>query len=261
MPGLDLSGRVALVTGAGSGIGRAAAGLFAAHGASLVCVDVSPGVGEVAAGIRERGGEAEPVVADVSRAADVEAAVRAAETRYGGLDVLFNNAGLWLISPAGYVPGETDGPSPLLTEDVWQRTIDVNLKGVYLGCRFGIPAMRRRGGGAIVNVASIAAFRVGGGASDAYTAAKGGVVAITRTLAVEHAPEGIRVNCVVPGPIRTAMVEGWPEENRSAVSALVPLGRWGEPEEVAWLALFLASDAASFCTGGCYAVDGGYLAL
>jgi NAD(P)-dependent dehydrogenase (short-subunit alcohol dehydrogenase family) len=261
MAGLDLSGRVALVTGAASGIGRAAAGLFADHGASVVCADISPGVEDVAAGIRDRGRNATSVITDVSLAADVASAVDVAEGRYGGLDVLFNNAGLWLVSPDGYVPGRTDGPSPLLTEEVWQRTIDVNLKGVYLGCRFGIPAMRRRGGGAIVNVASIAAFRVGSGASDAYTAAKGGVVAITRTLAVEHAADGIRVNCVVPGPIRTAIVEGWPEENRSAVSALIPLGRWGEPEEVAWMALFLVSDAASFCTGQCYAVDGGYLAM
>jgi NAD(P)-dependent dehydrogenase (short-subunit alcohol dehydrogenase family) len=258
---LDLDGKVCLITGAGSGMGRAAALLFASRGAQVVCADIDGrSAEETVADIAATGGAGSAVQADVSKAEDVERMIAAGEEQFGGLDVLYNNAGLWLTSPEGYIFGQTDAPSPLLAEEVWQRTIDVNLKGTYLCCRFGIPALRRRGGGSIVNVSSIAAFRVGSGASDAYTAAKGGVLAITRTLAVEHARAGIRVNCIVPGPIETPLVEPYPEEQRAAFTASIPLGRWGRPEEVAQMALFLASDASSFCTGQAYVVDGGYLA-
>ena len=239
---LSLEGKVAMITGAASGIGRSAACLFAEAGASVAGVDLAESYAEVS------------ICADVSRAADVERAVATVEQHFGGLDVLVSNAGLWLAGEGG------DGPSPDLGEEVWQRTLDVNLKSVYLGARYAIPALRRRGGGAIVNVASVAAFRVGSGASDAYTAAKGGVLAITRTLAVEHARDGIRVNAVVPGPIATPMTADAPAENFGALLELIPLGRLGRPEEVAQMMLFLASDAASFCTGQCYVVDGGYLA-
>jgi len=187
--------------------------------------------------------------------------VKAAEDSFGGVDVLYNNAGYWRYAVDGYQVGETDAPSPLLTEDMWDRTIDINLKGTYLGARFGIPALRRRGGGVIINCSSVAAFRVGHGASDAYTAAKGGVLALTRSLAVEHAPENIRVNCIVPGPIATPLVERMPAEDRDAFAKYVPLGRWGTAEDIANMALFLASDESSFCTGQTFIVDGGYLAL
>lgn len=256
-----LEGKVAVITGAGSGMGRAAAELFANRGASVAVADINVEAAEsVAAGIRNAGGQARSIQTDVSSASDVEAMIAFAETEWGGLDVLYNNAGLWLLGIDGYVEGETDAPSPLLTEEIWDRTVDVSMKGTYLACRFGIPAMRRRGGGSIINVSSIAAFRVGSGASDAYTAAKGGVLAMSRSLAVEHAPEGIRVNCVVPGPIETPMSQAIPADRREVFSSLIPLGRWGRPDEVAQMALFLASDASSYCTGQSFVVDGGYLA-
>jgi NAD(P)-dependent dehydrogenase (short-subunit alcohol dehydrogenase family) len=256
-----LEGKVAAITGAGSGMGRAAAELFARHGASVLVADINVEAADtVAAGIRNEGGRARPIGTDVSSASDVEAMIAFAESEWGGLDVLYNNAGLWLLGIDGYVEGKTDAPSPLLTEEIWDRTVNVSMKGTYLACRFGIPAMRRRGGGSIINVSSIAAFRVGSGASDAYTAAKGGVLAMSRSLAVEHAPEGIRVNCVVPGPIETPMSQAIPADRREVFSSLIPLGRWGRPEEVAQMALFLASDASSYCTGQSFVVDGGYLA-
>lgn len=259
---MDLTGKVAIVTGAGSGMGRAGAVLFARSGASVACADINlAGAEETVALIREAGGTAEAFSADISKEAEVADLVARTEKEFGGLDVLYNNAGLWLYGPDGYVVGETDGPSPLLEESIWDKTIDVTLKGTYLGCKYGIPALRRRGGGTIVNVSSTAAFRVGRGSSDAYTAAKGGVAAITRSLAVEHAAEGIRVNCIVPGPIETPLVSRFPEEVRAQAVESIPMGRWGRPEEVAQMALFLASEASSYCTGQMFVVDGGYLAI
>jgi NAD(P)-dependent dehydrogenase (short-subunit alcohol dehydrogenase family) len=236
---IGLDRKVVLVTGAGSGIGAAAARLFTEAGASVAGLDIGPCTAQLAL----RG--------DASSAADMERAVADVEQHFGRLDVLVSNAGLFLA-------GRGDGPSPTLSEEVWHRTLDVNLKSVYLGARFGIPAMRRSGGGAIVNVASVAALRVGAGASDAYTAAKGGVLALTRTLAVAHAP-AVRVNAVVPGPIDTPMLDAAGESARR-LRELVPLGRLGRPEEVAWMILFLSSEAASYCTGQFYVVDGGYTA-
>jgi NAD(P)-dependent dehydrogenase (short-subunit alcohol dehydrogenase family) len=259
---MNLSGKVAIVTGAGSGMGRAGAVTFAESGASVACADVDLAQAQATVElIRAANGVAIAVRADISVSEEVAALVDQVERDLGGLDVLYNNAGLWLYGEDGYIPGETDGPSPLLEENIWERTIDVTLKGTYLGCKFGIPAMRRRGGGTIVNVSSTAAFRVGRGASDAYTAAKGGVAAITRSLAVEHAADQIRVNCIVPGAIATPMVSRFSEDARAGATDLIPLQRWGRPEEVAQMALFLASDSSSYCTGQMFVVDGGYLAM
>jgi NAD(P)-dependent dehydrogenase (short-subunit alcohol dehydrogenase family) len=237
---IDLAGRVVLVTGAASGIGAAAVRMLTDAGGRVAGFDLHPSDAALA------------LTGDVTRAADLEAAVATVEERFGGLDALVSNAGLFLA-------GGGDGPSPQLAEEDWQRTIDVNLKSVYLGAKYAIPALQRRGGGSIVNVASVAALRVGSGTSDAYTASKGGVVAITRTLAVAHAPT-IRVNAIAPGPIATPMTAGTPDQNFAALEAMIPLGRFGRPEEVAAMMCFLVSGLASYCTGQTYVVDGGYTA-
>ena len=183
-----LDGRVAVITGAGSGQGAAAARLFTSEGAAVVVADVNPETGkQVTEELTMAGAQAAFALCDVSDAAQVQAAIGVATRQFGRLDVLYNNAGLWFSAQGNYRPGVTDAPSPLLEENIWDRTLNVNLKGTYLGCKYAIPEMQKVGGGSIINVSSIAALRVGSGASDAYTAAKGGVVTMTRTLAVEHA--------------------------------------------------------------------------
>jgi len=260
---LRLDGKVAIITGAGSGQGAAAARSFARQGAAIAVAEWHADAGEsVAAEIRDAGGRAVAIPCDVSKPDQVEAMVARTVEEFGGLDILYNNAGVWYAAGGNYRPGITDAPSPLLEENIWQITVDVNMKGTYLCCRFGIPAMQATGrGGVILNVSSIAAIRVGSGASDAYTAAKGGIMAMTRTLAVEHAQYGIRCNCIFPGPIATPMVGELTEARVAWAKTAVPLGRWGQPEDVANLALFLVSDEASWITGGMFVVDGGYTAV
>jgi NAD(P)-dependent dehydrogenase (short-subunit alcohol dehydrogenase family) len=257
-----LDGKVAMITGAGSGMGRAAARLFAAEGASVVVAEVNAETGRaVEREIADAGHAAVFAQCDVSRADQVQSAVAAARERFGALHVLYNNAGLWYPARGNYRPGVTDAPSPLLEENIWDQTINVNLKGTYLCCKYGIPAMREAGGGAIINVSSIAALRVGRGASDAYTAAKGGIMTMTRTLAVEHAQYDIRCNCIFPGAIKTPLVGELTPEQERATAASIPLGRWGQPEDVARMALFLASDESSWITGQFFVVDGGFTAV
>jgi NAD(P)-dependent dehydrogenase (short-subunit alcohol dehydrogenase family) len=249
-----LDGKVAVITGAGSGIGRVAASLFAAEGARVVVADVVADQAEAAAAeIVDAGGSALAVTVDVSDEAQVAAMVAAAVSTFGGLDVLFNNAGIF--------PGD-DGGILDTPPETWQRVMEVNLKGVWLGCRAAVPAMLDSGGGSIVNVASFVALVGAATAQMAYTASKGGVLAMTRELAVEYARRGIRANSICPGPIETPLLAELLSDPARRQRRLVhiPIGRFGRPEEIARAALFLASDDASFVTGSALVVDGGITA-
>jgi NAD(P)-dependent dehydrogenase (short-subunit alcohol dehydrogenase family) len=242
--------RAALVTGAGSGIGRAIARQLAAEGASVVVSDIDePGGAETVRAIQAAAGRAVFVRADASRAEDSEALVAAAVAEFGGLHIAVNNAGIGgPTAPAGEYPLEG-----------WERVIAINLSGVFYGMRYQIPAMLESGVGSIVNVASILG-QVGFRNSSAYVAAKHGVVGLTRTAALEYAARRIRVNAVGPAFIKTPLIENMSDESRAALVGLHPMGRLGESEEVAELVTWLSSDKASFVTGAYYAVDGGYLA-
>lgn len=246
-----LDGKVALITGAAGGMGREAARLFASEGARVVLTDVAEDAGRAAA--TEIGDAARFLPADVSKAADAEAMVRFAVETFGGLHVLYNNAGVILPDDAGAV--ETD-------EETWDRTMAINLKGVWLGCKFGIPAMLETGGGSIINVASFVALMGAATAQIAYTATKGGVLSMTRELAVEYARRGIRANALCPGPIETPLLLQLFADEAAKQRRLVhiPMGRLGQAEEVVRAALWLASDDSSFMTGAALVVDGGITA-
>jgi NAD(P)-dependent dehydrogenase (short-subunit alcohol dehydrogenase family) len=249
-----LDGKVAVITGAGSGIGRVAASLFAAEGARVVVADVVADHADAAvAEIVDAGGSALAVTVDVSDEAQVAAMVAAAVSTFGGLHVMFNNAGIFPDDDGGIL----DTPP-----ETWQRVMDVNLKGVWLGCRAAVPAMLDSGGGSIVNVASFVALVGAATAQMAYTASKGGVLAMTRELAVEYARKGIRANSICPGPIETPLLAELlsDPERRQRRLVHIPIGRFGRPEEIARAALFLASDDASFVTGSALVVDGGITA-
>jgi NAD(P)-dependent dehydrogenase (short-subunit alcohol dehydrogenase family) len=249
-----LDGNVALITGGASGMGKVASHLFAREGAKVVLTDVADEEGRaVAAAIRDGGAEAAYVHADVSRASDAEEMVRFAVDTFGGLSVLYNNAGVF---------PERDGSVTETPEEVWDLTIDINLKGVYLGCRYGIPAMIESGGGAIVNVASFVALMGAATPQIAYTASKGGVLSMTREIAVEFARQGVRANALCPGPIETPLLQELLADPARRQRRLVhiPMGRFGQAEELAKAALFLASDESSYMTGAALVVDGGITA-
>ncbi|MBL4847455.1 MAG: glucose 1-dehydrogenase [Planctomycetes bacterium] len=251
---MRLVGKVALITGAGSGIGRETALLFAAEGAKVAAVDVN---GETAAAvvaeITAAGGEAIAVQADVSSAADSERMVQETEAAFGRLDILFNNAGVMLS-------GDDDAINT--SEETWDRTMAINLKGVFLGCKFGIPALQRAGGGSVINTASFVALLGAATPQLAYTASKGGVLSMSRELAVIHARENIRVNALCPGPLRTELLMKFLDTDAKKQRRLVhvPMGRFGEAVEMAKAALFLASDDSSYLTGTEFQVDGGITA-
>ncbi len=252
----ELLDKVAIVTGAGSGMGRATAALFARQGASVVLADIDTDGGAAAcAAIRDEGGEATFVKTDVAREAEVGALVEVAEGTYGGLHTIFNNAGI----------EQPFTPSDEVTEELFDRVIGVNLKGTFFGCKHAIPALLRAGGGTIVNNSSVSAFaNVGGNAS--YASSKGAVMSLTRVLAIEYATRGIRVNAICPGVIDTGMNQrnleraGDPETVRQRWMSVTPIGRMGTPEEIARTVLYLASDQSSFTTGIGLLIDGGRVA-
>jgi NAD(P)-dependent dehydrogenase (short-subunit alcohol dehydrogenase family) len=248
-----LDGKVALITGGASGMGRVASELFASEGAKVVVVDLTDVGEQVAAGIRAVGNQAKFVAADVAHAADCTAMVEFAMREFGGLHVLYNNAGIF---PAD------DGGTLETPEATWDRVMEVNLKGVWLGCRAGIPAMLESGGGSIVNVASFVALVGAATAQIAYTSSKGGVLAMTRELAVEYGRSGIRANSLCPGPIETPLLAELMSdpERRQRRLVHIPMGRLGQASELAKAALFLASDDSSFMTGSALVVDGGITA-
>ena len=247
-----LSGKVVIVTGGASGIGRATAFAFAREDAKVVIGDIDvAGCETVVAAIKEKGGEASCVRADVTKSTDVQALVRKAVTDYGGLDCAFNNAGL-----VGSVAGIAD-----TTEDDWNRVVATNLTGVWLCMKYEIPEMLKRGGGAIVNNGSVTGL-VGAPGPVGNVATKHGVSGLTKSAALQYATQGIRVNAVAPGLVRTMLTTHLSRnpEAEAAVLAAVPQGRWCEPEEIAEAVLFLCSPRASHVTGHVMAIDGGITA-
>lgn len=241
------------MTGASSGIGRAAAILFAANGAKVVAADIDEDGGrKTVEFIRSRGGAALWVKADVSSARDANNCVETAVNEFGRLDCLFSNAG---FNPTGTV---VDTP-----EELWDRVVDVNLKGMFLMCKYAITEMRRGGRGAIVCTASVDGVLAIANEA-AYIATKGGIISLVKAMALDHAKENIRVNGILPGAIRTPLYENFIRDNPSLGGDQArqhAMGRIGEPEEVANVAMFLLSDSASFVTGALIPVDGGYSAV
>jgi NAD(P)-dependent dehydrogenase (short-subunit alcohol dehydrogenase family) len=260
---LKLKGKVAVITGAGSGIGRATALLFSKEGANVVVFDVAKENGEETVRMIEKaGGEALNVQGDVSNAADVQRMVRETIKKFGRLDILFNNAGI------GSVGNVLD-----ISEEDWDRHMAVNLKGPFLCSKYAIPEMKKVGGGAIINIGSIDSFVAGFPPCIAYATSRGGTLQLTRCLAIDHVKDDIRANCVAPGAIDTPpswvssskydhlmKPYGDPKELKKKLLEMHPMNRLGTPDEVAKAVLFLASDDASFTTGAVLMVDGGYTA-
>jgi len=249
---MRLAGKVCVITGAGSGMGRVASVIFAREGAKVVVADVSEAAGnETVAEVRAAGGEASFVRADVSREADAKAMIDHALATYGQVDCLYNNAG---IMPEGdHSVIDTD-------VDTWDRVMAVNVRGVFLGCKYAIPAMIANGGGSIINIASFVAILGCSVPQDAYTASKGALLSLTRSMAVQFAPKGVRTNAICPGPVETPLLLDWlvkDEEAKRIRLARNPSGRFGKPEEIVNLAVYLASDESRWTNGASLVVDGG----
>ena len=246
-----LDNKVAIITGAGSGIGRAIARIFSQEGAKVVVADYNEETAkETAEMISQAGGQAIVSRTDVSNTDQVQIMVKLAVDNFGGLDIIVNNAG---VAPMADVASTTD--------EIWQKTIDIDLKGVFLGIKAAVPEMEKRGKGKIINTASIAGL-IGFQGITAYCAAKGGVVNLTREAALDLASKKINVNAIAPGVIKTNMTVDILKDPKMAevMLAQTPIGRFGEPEDIAWAAVYLASDESDFVTGHTLVVDGGWIA-
>ena len=249
---MRLEGKVTIITGAGGGMGRVAAQLFAAEGARVVVAEYGEDAGqETVDRVREAGGEASYVRVDVSDEADARRMVDHAVSTYGRLDCLYNNAGI--MPEADHSVTDTD-------VDTWDKVMAVNVRGVFLGCKYAIPAMTAAGGGSIINIASFVALLGCSVPQDAYTASKGAVLSLTRSLAVQFGPSGIRTNAICPGPVETPLLMDWLVKDEAAKQlrlARNPSGRFGKPEEIVHMAVYLASDESRWTNGASLVVDGG----
>jgi NAD(P)-dependent dehydrogenase (short-subunit alcohol dehydrogenase family) len=249
---MRLADKVALITGAGSGMGRVAAQMFAAEGAKVVVAEFGEEAGtETVRLVSDSGGEATYVQADVSREEDARRMVDAAIEQYGRLDVLYNNAGI--MPEADHSVVDTD-------VETWDRVMAVNLRGVFLGCKFAIPRMVDAGGGSVINISSFVALLGCSVPQDAYTASKGAVLSLTRSLAVQFGPHGVRANAICPGPIETPLLMDWllkDEDAKRLRLARNPTGRFGKPEEIVNVAVYLASDESHWTNGAQFVIDGG----
>ena len=249
---MRLEDKVTIITGAGGGMGRTAARMFAAEGAKVVCVDVSDEMAEsAAADVVAAGGQATAVAADVSNDDQARKMVDHAVATYGRVDALYNNAGI--MPAADHSVVDTD-------VETWDKVMAVNVRGVYLGCRYAIPKMLDQGSGSIINIASFVAILGCSVPQDAYTASKGAVLALTKSLAVQFAPHGVRTNSISPGPIETPMLMDWLVKDGEAKKlrlARNPTGRFGKPEEIVHVAVYLASDESRWTNGANLVIDGG----
>ncbi|MCI0345833.1 MAG: glucose 1-dehydrogenase [Chloroflexi bacterium] len=249
---MRLQDKVSIITGGASGMGRVAARMFAAEGARVVVADVTePAAQSVVDDITSAGGQAIAVAADVSKEADARRMVDAAVEAFGRVDVLYNNAGI--------MPQADHSVIDTSVED-WDRVMAVNVRGVFLGCKYAIPRMVEQGSGSIINIASFVALVGCSNPQDAYTASKGAVLSLTRSLAVQFAPKGVRSNAICPGPVETPLLLDWlvkDEEAKRIRLARNPTGRFGKPEEIVHMAIYLASDESRWTNGAALVVDGG----
>ena len=249
---MRLDGKVAVITGAGSGMGRVAAQMFAGEGAKVVVAEFAADAGEeTVRQVADAGGEASFVKTDVSREDDARAMVDHAVERFGRIDVLYNNAGI--MPEADHSVTDTDVA-------VWDQVMAVNLRGVFLGCKYAIPPMVEQGSGSVINISSFVAILGCSVPQDAYTASKGAVLSLTRSLAVQFGPKGVRSNAICPGPIETPLLMDWLLKDEAAKQlrlARNPTGRFGKPEEIVNAAIYLASDESRWTNGAHFVIDGG----